>query len=86
MFPTNPSYIVLVSLSALFGTLGTLALIRFGQACNPNRTALIRCFQLVLVYLLQLSFGQKTLHMYDIFAVMLVVASAIHITLEMVFY
>lgn len=85
-FPTDPSYIVLLSLSALFGTLGVLALIRFNQATNPNRTVLLRSLQLVLVYVLQLCFGTKNLHLYDIFAVGLVLISALHVTMELVFF
>jgi len=85
-FPTDPSYIVLLSLSALFGTLGVLALIRFNQATNPNRTVLLRSLQLVLVYVLQLCFGTKNLHLYDIFAVGLVLISTLHVTMELVFF
>lgn len=86
VFPTDPSYIVLLSLSALFGTLGTLALIHFNQATNPNRTVLLRSLQVVLVYVLQLCFGTKNLHLYDVFAVGLVLISALHVTMELVFF
>lgn len=86
VFPTDPSYIALLSLSALFGTLGSLALIRFNQATNPNRTVLLRSLQVVLVYVLQLCFGTKNLHLYDVFAVGLVLISALHVTMELVFF
>lgn len=86
VFPTDPSYISLLSLSALFGTLGTLALIRFNQATNPNRTVLLRSLQVVLVYVLQLCFRTKNLHLYDVFAVGLVLISALHVTMELVFF
>ena len=86
VFPTDPSYISLLSLSALFGTLGTLALIHFNQATNPNRTVLLRSLQVVLVYVLQLCFGTKNLHLYDVFAVGLVLISALHVTMELVFF
>ena len=86
VFPTDPSYIALLSLSALFGTLGTLALVRLTQANHPNRTVLLRSLQVVLVYVLQLCFGTKILHLYDVFAAGLVLVSALHVTMELVFF